>query len=200
MTQFLKPTKPSGLPTSDKSEIEAPALSKSVMSMKFMKRKEDEKNQAQDQRAQLQKLQIGDWSSSALNDDKPSGGEGALKFVRDYTDLYAALPGRRSFNGCNKAVEKHYYSIVSDKYEQKKQKDANKETIDDEEMVQRYQELVSLPRGPGQGKKPSHNQSRHNNMDSKDKSKKRKQEGDEFVKLGQGPTGMHGNKKKQRKQ
>eukprot|EP01031_Cornospumella_fuschlensis_P031605 gene31605-38197_t len=197
MTQFMKPSKHSSLPMNDKPEIVSPALSKSVMSMKFMKRKEDEKSQVKETKAHLEKLQVGDWFASDVSTKGTSASSGKVTLVRDYTDLYAALPGRRSFNGCNKAVEKYYYSIVSDKYEEKRQETSNKDVIDDEEMVQRYQELVSLPRGPGQGRKPVHSQNRDNGKDGKDNNKKRKQEENEFIKLNQGF--QHGGSKKKQK-
>ena len=176
----MKPNKPSGLLAAVPAAGAPITLSKSVMSMKFMKRKEDEKNQIQDQREKLHKLQGGNWTNSKAAADPTNGSQDKLKCVRDYSDLYAALPGRRSFNGCNKAIEKYYQSVVSEKYEQSRNAQALKDTVDDEEMVQRYQDLVGLPRGPSQGKKPSFLRPEHRDGSSK----KRKGEGDSgFMKL-----------------
>lgn len=57
----------------------------------------------------------------------------------------ASLPGRRSFRGFNPIVERHYDTVMNNQ-----RYDSKLATISDEDMVQRYDELVGLPRGPNQ--------------------------------------------------
>ena len=57
----------------------------------------------------------------------------------------ASLPGRRSFRGFNPAVERHYNTVMNNQ-----RYDSKLAVISDEDMVQRYDELVGLPRGPNQ--------------------------------------------------
>lgn len=66
------------------------------------------------------------------------------------------LPGRRSFNGCNKAVERYYESKMEDlKYNWKKAASSSSSTsATDEEILKRCENLIGLPRGPNQGLRP----------------------------------------------
>lgn len=157
MVKFLKPSAPSTTPsksgTTAPSSSSTPVLSKSVMSMKFMKRKESVDQPEGDR---LLHLQGGDWMKDSRAAERvPVHSAGGLHCVRDYADLYTALPGRRSFGGANKAMERYYQSVVADKYKEKVKKESDKDVIDDEEMVRRYEQLVGLPRGPNQGKRPA---------------------------------------------
>jgi hypothetical protein len=137
------------------------SLSKSVLSMKFMKKKEEIEEKEKKEKQLLQKLQDGDWLNQSTQAPKEvkstQSAQQKLECVRESQDLYSSLPGRRSFNGCNKAMEKNYQQIIDAKYfEHYKGKSdqvadpspqANTEEID-------YEKLVSLPRGPNQGKRP----------------------------------------------
>ena len=142
-------------------------LSKNVMGMKFMKRKEEGAEQSREEASKRRKLletvqQLGPQSSSAMQVDEPAAGGGATSssssssssFTIETTDLYSTLPGRRSFGGFNKVVERNYNEVLdlsADKSKREQQGGAGKS---DEEILRQVQGLVGLPRGPGQGKKP----------------------------------------------
>jgi hypothetical protein len=168
------------------------SLSKSVMGMKFMQRQSVTTNAAVSNTKvnQKQGATSGDtWfrtdhfvseynestetapSSSSSNirnnsllvfDSNGKSREIKVMSGRDEVDVYARLPGRRSFNGCNRTVERNYQQIIDSKYiekqnvkdERKAQKDIESgNLITDEDMAERYEELISLPRGPNQGKR-----------------------------------------------
>lgn len=172
MSKFLKPKLSSNKQQPSSSGAEPfPVLSKSVMSMKFMKRKDELANSLAVEQKTLLHLQGGDW----LNET--SSGTG-VQVVREHLDLYSALPGRRSFGGANKAMERYYTSVM----------DGTSSTSlpakeeDDEEILKKYADLVSLPRGPAQGKRPSAPK-------PKPKAKKQQQEDDGYMKLDHLPKG-----------
>jgi hypothetical protein len=73
----------------------------------------------------------------------------------EHFDFAAQLPGRRSFNGCNKAVERFYESRMEELKYKKKISVEPSNTISDEEMLKRYENLIGLPRGPNQGQRPA---------------------------------------------
>ena len=176
---------------SSSAATETPVLSKSVLNMKFMQRK-GESELGDDPTSNKVKTPSSsskdvtkdgeDWfrndrfvasssqsSSSAQNLSFKTklGNVEIVPMEEDEVDIYAQLPGRRSFNGCNKAMERHYQQIIDDKYLSKQQLAANNSStamITDEEMADRYEELVGLPRGPSQGKRPmkqDHNDKKH---------------------------------------
>jgi hypothetical protein len=71
--------------------------------------------------------------------------------MRNEADIYSRLPGRRSFNGCNPAMERYYQQIVKDKYLEKQHQQevkelekevANGQLITDEEMAERYEDSI----------------------------------------------------------
>lgn len=135
--------------TSQKS-AEKIVLSKSVMSMKFMKRKEEAV--VQEKAEQLKYEQINDTNWIAEDNttmDVDVVDNGPLQCIKDNTNTFSALPGRRSFGGFNIAVEKHYQQVIDHKRFQRTV--LPESMIDEEEMLQRYENLVSLPRGPNQG-------------------------------------------------
>ena len=134
-------------------------LSKSVMSMKFMKKKEEVEAKEKEERMMIQKLQSGDWVASPSAATMKDGSKSTevtqnLNCVRESQDLYSCLPGRRSFNGCNKAMERHYQQIIDAKYFETYGKNTANETEAPKEEID-YEKLVSLPRGPNQGKRPA---------------------------------------------
>eukprot|EP01039_Chlorochromonas_danica_P000949 gene949-1031_t len=181
MVKFLKPNAPSTTPSksggatapSSSSSSTTPVLSKSVMSMKFMKRKESVDQPEGDR---LLHLQGGDWMKDSRTAERvPVHSAGGLHCVRDFADLYAALPGRRSFGGANKAMERYYQSVVADKYKEKVKKESDKDVIDDEEMVRRYQQLVGLPRGPNQGKRPVSAANNNKNKNKRERENEKSQ-------------------------
>ena len=137
--------------------------------MKFMKKKEEVEEREKQEKQLIKELQQGNWSQPVSTETKSivdgsrqvvvSYGEKKVTWVRENKDLYSVLPGRRSFNGCNRAIEHYYQSLIDDKYQEamkKKQnqsKGANEGEADDSENDVDYDQLVSLPRGPKQGKR-----------------------------------------------
>lgn len=67
------------------------------------------------------------------------------------------FPGRRSFGGCNKFVERQYDKTLEELFNIKRPSRAisQQQQPTDEVILKQYETLVSLPRGPNQGKKPS---------------------------------------------
>ena len=130
---------------SNKNNSDAkPTLSKGVMGMKFMKQKEEEIAKRKEE-VSKRKAEV----FVPTRDDE-------IKCNTQHFDFVAELPGRRSFNGCNKAMERYYESRLEDlNYKKKAEVDNSSETISNEDMIKRYESLISLPRGPNQGKKPS---------------------------------------------
>eukprot|EP01041_Mallomonas_annulata_P008690 gene8690-17949_t len=136
---------------SQKEEKTDIKLSKGTMSMKFMKRKADANQQEKENISKRRKLLESEWSNESGNINVEDQHE-QLICQRDDDDIMAAFPGRRSFGGFNSIVEKQYTAAIeSSKYEHYLDKNKNNTNeIDDEEMSKRYDELVSLPRGPNQ--------------------------------------------------
>ena len=128
-------------------------LSSSVMSMKFMKRKEESDIHRAAEREKLSQLKDKYLSNEDFNDsniDTPVERKNEFAISSCVADASLYLPGRRSFGGFNKAVEKHYQSVVLDDINSSRRKNDGV-TITDEEMLQRYENLIGLPRGPNQG-------------------------------------------------
>ena len=107
-----------GIPSSAAGAVEAAPrvaqLSKNVLNMRFMKRKEEGAVQSKEEATKRRKLlDAVHGSGSAAVDmqvDGPQTPDGAA-FTYEMTDLYSTLPGRRSFNGFNKNVERNYAEI-----------------------------------------------------------------------------------------
>jgi hypothetical protein len=121
-------------------------LSKSVMGMNFMKMKQH-----------TSKTVKSDAPPKSVVQSGAIGAIGAIVCVKEGFDFSALLPGRRSFNGCNKFVESFYEQRMEDLQIRKKskpEKASNSSTVSNEEMMKRYEGLVGLPRGPNQGKRP----------------------------------------------
>lgn len=138
-------------------------LSKGTMSMKFMKRKVDSDQQDRENALKRKLVIDSQWSSEDSTQFDSSTIEAQiLHCERDDDDPMAAFPGRRSFRGFNTIVERQYQAALeASKFEHyldnKKHKEVSNSNLDDEEMAQRYKELVGLPRGPNQGRMSSNN-------------------------------------------
>ncbi len=171
-----------------------PELSKSVMSMKFMKRKNEAseesdvveamkrskviagnpqlsselggvENKTSSVEKTLQQMQVlnsareanrvevSNALSSALRSDLSAENGQSLQCTYESTNMWSALPGRRSFGGFNVVVERWYASVMDTRHHEAKygSKDSS---ADDEEMLRKYEKLASLPRGPSLGAKP----------------------------------------------
>ena len=107
-------------------------LSKSVMSMKFMKRKLDSNNNNNND--------INDNNDNVkrrnINDNNNNNNKTITKIT--YTNdnsIFSTLPGRRSYGGFNKEVERHYEHIMNERRYEKQVTKAIKNTISDEEMA-----------------------------------------------------------------
>ena len=95
-------------------------------------------------------------SSSSSSSGSSSSRSGAGWYEREDGDMMSALPGRRSFGGFNKAMERHYSEVMDEKRfnAAASSSSGGANAVSDQEMLARYQNLVGLPRGPNQGMKP----------------------------------------------
>ncbi len=134
--------------------VDPKILSSSVMRMKFMKRKEDTPNQSADTESSAVKRRR---SGGGGCDPIKSGNHATTRRLvcsREEDDPRTVeVPGRRSFGGFNKSVERHYQSVLDEMNFDKMAKKVENKTISDEEMLSRYENLIGLPRGPNQGRK-----------------------------------------------
>jgi hypothetical protein len=127
--------------------------------MKFMKRKSDAEADAKEEAEKRRKLLDSQWTAD--NDMTVANGD-RLICTRDDSDLLSALPGRRSFGGFNKPIERHYEQIMDERRFEKALEKSKKNAVSDEEMVARYETLIGLPRGPNQGQRQQQPQGHHN--------------------------------------
>lgn len=138
--------KPQQLTSSNVSPNKPPqVLSRSVMSMKFMKRKEVEAAPAP-----AEEINSNTTENVTMMDVVEAQSSSSSVYQKDDTDVFQHLPGRRSFGGVNKVVEFHYQRA----FDPTKGRETITKTINDEEMLKRYENMISLPRGPSQGERP----------------------------------------------
>lgn len=152
---------------SNSSNNDKITLSKGVMGMKFMKRKQEADVQGRmdnDKRKRLLasvesssgSIEINDLTRQSndskiannmigIDNDGNSDCINGMIVSTETDDAFALLPGRRSFGGCNKIVEVMYQDILNSRRYDEAVKKANKNTISDEEMLIRYQNLIGLP-------------------------------------------------------
>lgn len=145
---------------------EKPVLSKSVMAMKFMQKKQTDNTE-------ITAVVVPTTKASSKAPTSKDSVE--IRWERDKTSI--SFPGRRSFGGCNRFIERHYEKSLEDQYNIKLSEREEKNTISEEDMLKRYEELVSLPRGPNQGMKKHRNAPADSTNDSKffkEKSKKKR--------------------------
>ena len=188
-----------------------PMLSKSVMSMKFMKRKADDSEElaaeankrsrllegsvqwvadsscnanagtgastttsvsdsAEDTLYQMQQLNESQRANKVRAVQQLSSGASVstgpeLHCTYEKSSLYTALPGRRSFGGFNKVIEKWHSSVMDTRRQEAKYEGGGggggsaAVALEDEDMLKKYENLVSLPRGPSMGGKPANSHS-----------------------------------------
>jgi hypothetical protein len=161
MTQFWKPgdvapkvaTAESAVVSKKTSSAENTVqLSKAVMGMKFMKRKRES-----DEFYALESSKIALSKDKYINeimstDEHCEGETRSHSIILDSTNLLQLAPGRRSFGGFNKAIERYYQSIVDEDRLNKSGEESIRNTVvSDQEMLNRYENLIGLPRGPNQG-------------------------------------------------
>lgn len=131
-----------------------------------MKRKEELEDEKKEERKR-RKLEnsMNEWNGPDFNDennqmlidnslDNENKSNLITSVIVEHKNIYAALPGRRSFGGFNKNVEREYERQIDEEKFDKAMEKAKKNTVSDEEMLSRYQNLIGLPRGPNQGKAP----------------------------------------------
>ena len=172
------------IPQPVEDETEKKKLSKSVMGMKFMKHRTDISNVNPD--ASILKASL-DWSNENKdNDISINSGNYELKScIKEDFNFNSVLPGRRSFNGCNNAIERLYKNQLDDLkyYKNNKVKDVviveeDKSNMT-EDMIKMYEGLVGLPRGPNQGQRVivDNNNRKSNTNKSKDSFDKKRRRG-----------------------
>jgi hypothetical protein len=138
--------------SASKNSAEKTILSKSVMGMKFMKKKEESIRIEQEEKIKFDKISNINWIADEMTPETEMDiDDSELTCIKDDADNFSALPGRRSFGGFNKAVEKHYQQMVDHKRFQISAQADDAKVVTDEEMLLRYENLVGLPRGPSQG-------------------------------------------------
>lgn len=134
-------------------------LSSKVTSMRFMKRKEEGAEQMKEEMSKRSKLldtvqlhRGGDADSRMQVVEQSSllSSDGKVVFTLEAADLFSTLPGRRSFNGFNKVVEREYANALDDA----SMVGSVGSKASDEAILKQYEGLIGLPRGPGQGKRP----------------------------------------------
>ena len=89
-----------------------------------------------------------------------------VQFIQETKDPLSLLPGRRSFQNCNAAVEKNYRARMDElNLDVSAVLGGSRSvglsvgsSVSDEEMIERYKHLVGLPRGPNQSRKPTTHQ------------------------------------------
>ena len=118
-------------------------LSKSVMSMKFMKRKVDNNIDNNDDHTNKRR----NTDSNSTNNDRTIK---KVVYVND-NSIFATLPGRRSYGGFNKVAERHYEYIMNERRYERQVAKANKNHISDEEMAKRYTDLITSSKKSNQG-------------------------------------------------
>ena len=123
-------TKTTNVTNKDTNTTTTSTLSKSVMSMKFMKRKLDNNNNDNnDNNDNVKRRNINDNNDN--NDNKTIT---KITYSND-NSIFSTLPGRRSYGGFNKEVERHYEHIMNERRYEKQVTKAIKNTISDEEMA-----------------------------------------------------------------
>lgn len=152
-------------------------LSKSVMGMKFMKQVDISQISSD---ASVLKASL-DWNIENKNkiEELNVCNSDLTSCINEDFNFSSALPGRRSFNGCNKAIERHYDNQLDDlKYYNNnkiKVKVMEDKTNMTEDMIKMYEGLVGLPRGPNQGQRIFENKNiKHSNSNNRSERNNKK--------------------------
>ena len=121
--------------------------------MRFMKKREEDSEIAAQEELKRQKLLNPESVVSASNLSNGHGIKTAnlthhkiLVCTREMTNLYSALPGRRSFGGFNKPIERNYDMILNKhkadkRYGRLGQEENDNGDADDEEMLKHFKNL-----------------------------------------------------------
>ena len=132
-------------------------LSGNVLSMKFMKRKNIKDEVAEEEERKRRRL-LHEEDSSSNSNDKPiiaPATDNKLVVTVESISLYSALPGRRSFRGANKIVERQYGATLESHRIDKKYGNvsASPEDLDDEELLRRYASIRKGKKGGAAAKR-----------------------------------------------
>lgn len=128
------PPPPTTTTTTSKTTTDTNTLSKSVMSMKFMKRKLDSNSTNDNDDSNISNSNKRRNTNNNNNNENNSMIKN-ISYIND-NRIYSTLPGRRSYGGCNKAVERQYEYIMNERRYEKQVDKANKNTISDHDMAQ----------------------------------------------------------------
>lgn len=96
----------------------------------------------------------------------------SMIFIQETKDPLSLLPGRRSFQNCNAAVERNYRARMDElnldvsAIAGGRKSVVEGSSVTDEEMLERYKHLVALPRGPNQSRKPTSTTHQHTSKGS----------------------------------
>lgn len=129
------------------------SLSDNVMGMKFMKRgaeeEREEKEWKEREDASKRRRLIEEEESRA-------GTKLEIEFTLSEATSISSYPGRRSFGGFNKIVERQYSSILEGKRLDHKYRNRSAEDdVDDDELIERYAAMRNMknPLSSGEKKK-----------------------------------------------
>lgn len=154
---FWKPGEAkTGVPPEDAPSTKSspkPALSKNVLSMRFMKKREEGGELAAQEELKRQKLLspesvvpgLQSSSGHSINTSSTGFSNKILVCTREMTNLYSALPGRRSFGGFNKPIERNY-DLVLNKHKADKRygrlvQESNDGDANDEELLTHFKNM-----------------------------------------------------------
>lgn len=168
------------------------SLSKSVMTMKFMRRKEIT-TQSQPNNNDSMSITVNNssiknindkndlvssWVSISSNNDMSEDSSNTvngckiLYDVNNQIDVNACrhFLGRRSFGGFNKNVERNYSEFLDDmQFDNITRKSKSlKRDINDDEMLESYANLIGLPRGPNQNRRDIETHNRYKKAKNSD--------------------------------
>jgi hypothetical protein len=90
------------------------------------------------------------WSNvdtTAANELSTSSSDDKIVCTVEAEDLYASLPGRRSFRGFNTVVERFYQNSMDTQKFGLEKDSIGDDNISNEEMLSRYTNLIGLPEG-----------------------------------------------------
>lgn len=161
--KFMKSREPTGPPTVSSISSSAPSSSN-----------REQNNQEKSTLSSQSTLQahslgmsseLGQMNLSANGLEVSNGRDtiDSVVYIQETKDPLSLLPGRRSFQNCNAAVERNYRSRMDELNLDISAAMGGRRIsvgpnlnggVSDEEMLERYQHLVGLPRGPNQSRKP----------------------------------------------
>ncbi|XP_065179892.1 M-phase phosphoprotein 6-like [Sycon ciliatum] len=113
------------------------SLSKTILDMKFMQRKKEAEHRKQLEENRQRDINEAHWT----NPDSVDGSSVEMGF--SYADCEPIEPcARRSFHKFNPAIEKLYRQLKYNKVEEEAMKRENEQAVTEEEMADRYENLV----------------------------------------------------------